>query len=106
MDLTLADDLGSSISDIAQKCRDAFDACLALPALMEQEWAENRLADFNLWASGSGVFAKEKASLDSRLTMDYDAKNLVVNLLITLLFCVGKCQKHGNEDFVRFLFTS
>lgn len=106
MDLTLADDLGSSISDIAQKCRDAFDACLALPALMEQEWAENRLADFNLWASGSGAFAKEKASLDSRLTMDYDAKNLVVNLLITLLFCVGKCQKHGNEDFVRFLFTS
>lgn len=37
---------------------------------MNKEWAENRLADFNIWAAGVGASAKQKASPEERLAFE------------------------------------
>jgi hypothetical protein len=63
---------------------------IATPRLMHQEWAENRLADFNLWASSAGTYATGKASLDYRLR-----ENVDVNLLSMLRILVQKCISQG-----------
>ncbi|KAL6851298.1 hypothetical protein ACO1O0_008426 [Amphichorda felina] len=52
---------------------------------MEFEWAENRLDEFNLWTATTGAFAGEKASLDARLAVEWETKNLVTSILILLL---------------------
>jgi hypothetical protein len=62
---------------------------------MQYEWAENRLAEFNLWAAGTGAFASEKASLDSRLALEWETKNLIVGILISLLGCIERCFHAG-----------
>lgn len=89
------DDVGSSIHEVAKQCQEALRKCTHLWPLMEYEWAENRLAEFSLWAAGTGAFALERASLDSRLAIEWETKSLVINLLILLLGCIDKCQKAG-----------
>ncbi|KAF7543166.1 hypothetical protein G7Z17_g10964 [Cylindrodendrum hubeiense] len=59
---------------------------------MELEWAENRLAEFSLWTAMTGTFAPERASLDARLAMELETKNLVTGILVLLLACLHKCQ--------------
>lgn len=88
-------EVGSSIGEVARQCQDALRKCLHIPPLMEYEWAENRLAEFNLWAAGTGAFAGERASLDSRLAVEWDTKNFLVSILILLLGCIEKCQAPG-----------
>lgn len=62
---------------------------------MEFEWAENRLADFNMWAAGSGAFAGQRASLDRRLAHEHDTQIVVMNLLVLLQSCVDRCYDLG-----------
>lgn len=87
------DSLGSSIGDVAWQCRAALQQCVAIPVLMELEWAENRLAEFKMWAQTTGAFAGEKASLDARLALEPDVQNLVMSMLILLHGCVERCEK-------------
>lgn len=65
---------------------------------MRYEWAENRLAEFNLWAAGAGAFAGEKASLDARLALQMDTQTFVISILSLLLSCVEKC-RYASIDF-------
>ena len=85
----------TSIHYVTAQCRGSFQRCLSTANLMHHEWAENRLADFNLWAAGVGASAEGRASLDSRLIFEPDVKTLVVNLLILLNGTVGECQELG-----------
>lgn len=64
------------------------------PALVHDEWARKRLADFNLWASGSGALAKQRA-LDLRLVSQPQVKEVVINLLSLLETYLAKCQEAG-----------
>ncbi|KAK1255027.1 hypothetical protein MKX08_009022 [Trichoderma sp. CBMAI-0020] len=84
--------LGSSIAELADGCRRSLKACTQIEALMQYEWAENRLAEFKLWAAGSGAFASDKASLDARLSVNWETKSLIKNLLTLLTGCIEKCQ--------------
>jgi hypothetical protein len=68
---------------------------ITTPRLMHQEWAENRLADFNLWASSAGASATGKASLDYRLRENLDAHTILINLLSMLRILVQKCISQG-----------
>ncbi|EHK47195.1 hypothetical protein TRIATDRAFT_90783 [Trichoderma atroviride IMI 206040] len=52
--------LGTNIRAIALHCRALLRECSKLPSLKEDEWAENRLAEFNLWAANSGVFGGDR----------------------------------------------
>ena len=64
---------------------------------MQNEWAENRLADFNLWASGVGASVQGKASLDARLATRPDARDAVANLLDVLTGAIGECKELGES---------
>ena len=76
-------------------CFQSFRDCLAVEALMTDEWAENRLADFNLWVSGIGASARSRASLDSRMALKPEARDVIANLLRLLAGVVDECKKLG-----------
>ncbi|KAK5200380.1 hypothetical protein LTR92_000923 [Exophiala xenobiotica] len=83
-----------TISAATQRCRLSLTQCLQIPLLMEREWAENKLADFNLWASGIGAAAEhgDKISLDSRLNGKPALFDVFLRLLEMLLTCLEECQ--------------
>lgn len=83
-----------TISAATQRCRLSLNQCLATPLLMEREWAENRLADFNLWASGIGATAGygDKISLDARLRGKPALLDVFLRLLEMLLTFLEECQ--------------
>ncbi|KAL4780809.1 hypothetical protein BJX76DRAFT_34859 [Aspergillus varians] len=89
----MADQL--AIYDATLACRQVFQDLGAVPIL--EEWAENRLADLNLWANGAGALKVGKASLDARLSSNLDAKIFVVNLLRMLQGFVEKCAELGSK---------
>ncbi|QYS99348.1 Peptidase_S8 domain-containing protein [Trichoderma simmonsii] len=68
----------NSISELADECRQSLQACIQVETLMEDEWAENSLANFRLWAAGLGIFAG-KDSLDERLSALILLKGLIDN---------------------------
>ncbi|KAF3315180.1 hypothetical protein TWF173_004071 [Orbilia oligospora] len=74
------------------ECRKSISTCLVVPRLKEGGWAENRLIDFNLWATGAGVSAKGKLSLDQRLSTKPDVQSTLVNLLKLLQMFVEDCR--------------
>jgi hypothetical protein len=79
-------------------CFQSFTDCLAVEALMTDEWAENRLADFNLWVSGIGASARGRASLDSRMALKPEARDVIANLLRLLAGVVDECKKLGQAE--------
>jgi len=85
----------SFIYDAATECHQGLVECQRLRQLTEGEWAEIRLADFNLWASGMGALLRNKMSLDGRLSLRADARDTVKNLLQLLQASVGECISLG-----------
>lgn len=61
---------------------------------MEREWAENKLADFTLWASGIGAAAdaSDKISLDARLAGKPGLIQIFTHLLQMLARFLVECQ--------------
>ncbi|KAK8004772.1 D-serine dehydratase [Apiospora arundinis] len=92
MDSSIAPAETLSIYEAATKCRYSFLPCLTIAGLMKLEWAENRLADFDLWANGIGAFAANRASLDERLSRDPDTRSIIIHVLELLQSCVQQCQ--------------
>ncbi|KAF2873108.1 hypothetical protein BDV95DRAFT_372161 [Massariosphaeria phaeospora] len=85
-----------TISSATSASRRALERCLDVKDLMQDEWAENRLMDFNLWASGVGASAKPLASLDQRLESQPDVRAVVLGLLSTLVTFVDLCVDIGS----------
>lgn len=85
-----------TIYEATLACHRVFRDSAAVPTL--QEWAENRVADLNLWASGAGALQVGKASLDARLSSNPDAKIFVVNLLGMLQVFVERCVETGTVE--------
>lgn len=79
-------DTTRSIADVSQSCYRHLQACVALPALAaHKDSFLVRLADFNLWTSGSGALAKKKRlSLDTRLADEPEAHEVIVTLLSSI----------------------
>ncbi|KAJ5235397.1 NACHT nucleoside triphosphatase [Penicillium citrinum] len=46
-----------SVSELAHQCLSKFDEALFGRVLTQNQWAENRRADFNLWVDGVGAMA-------------------------------------------------
>lgn len=80
-----------SIYEMAIACRMCLEQCVDNQQLAEDEWARKRLADFNLWAAGSGASASGRASLDQRLTSHPSVRSVVVNLLCLLQALLTRC---------------
>lgn len=83
----------STISSATQRCHQLLTQCLDIRTLMEREWAENRLADFNLWASGIGADATEtdKISLNARLSGKPTLLTVLIRLLQMLIGFLKEC---------------
>src|SRR5436190_7133154 len=86
------------ISKATAMCLQSFTDCLPVEVLMEDEWAENHLADFNLWVSGTGASARGRASLDLRLALKPEARDVIANLLYLLARVINKCKKLGQAN--------
>ncbi|MCJ1349815.1 hypothetical protein MMC31_008056, partial [Peltigera leucophlebia] len=87
-----------SIFNASNACRQSFEGCLTITSLVHNEWAENRLAEFNLWAAGVGASMKQRASLDKRLAFETDVRDVVTDLLITLKAFIEECRKLGLQE--------
>jgi hypothetical protein len=83
---------GTIISEATDVCLQSFTNCLEVEELLKDEWAENRLADFNLWVSGTGALAGRRASLDHRLRTKPEACAVIANLLRLLAGTVDECK--------------
>lgn len=85
------------ISHATIKLRRSLRNCLSIPALSNpnEDWAENRLMDFNLWVSGVGALAGQSASLDRRLADQPDAQTVIVGLLTVAFNLVEQCARLG-----------
>ncbi|KAL4778459.1 hypothetical protein BJX76DRAFT_362718 [Aspergillus varians] len=81
----------TSIFDATTACRQIFVAATKTPQLMKEEWAENLMADFNLWAASAGASTTGKASLDYRLRTNPQALRIITNLLLILKALVEDC---------------
>ncbi|KAJ5174594.1 uncharacterized protein N7482_000471 [Penicillium canariense] len=89
---------GGLIEEAAQLCVERFTQCLKVPALMENEWAENRLADMKLWISGTGACARGRAALDSRLASRPEARDVIANLLHLLGTVIDDCRMQSQTN--------
>lgn len=89
-----------TIKEAALLCVESFTQCLEVPELNENEWAENRLADMELWISGTGACARGRAALDSRLASRPEARDVIANLLYLLGNVIDECrmQSQTNES--------
>ncbi|KAJ5718314.1 hypothetical protein N7488_003960 [Penicillium malachiteum] len=87
-----------TIAEVVQTCVDGLIECLAVAALMQNEWAENRLADLNLWISGTGALARGRASLDHRLAARPEVREVVLNSLRLLSTMIDECKEASPPD--------
>jgi hypothetical protein len=83
------------IFNATASCRASLLECQSVEALARRGWAENRLADLNLWAAGVGALAPTEASLDWRLHFQPQARIVLTNLLVTLKQFSEQCKELG-----------
>ncbi|KAH7121586.1 hypothetical protein EDB81DRAFT_952291 [Dactylonectria macrodidyma] len=76
---------------LASRCLASFDECLKREALTQNQWAENRRADFSLWVDGVGALAGKNASLDDRFVSKPRELVLTLNLLLQLQNYLEDC---------------
>ncbi|KIY03000.1 uncharacterized protein Z520_01466 [Fonsecaea multimorphosa CBS 102226] len=83
-----------NISILTQRCERLLEKCLDISLLMAREWAENKLADFRLWASGIGAGTADtgKMSLGARLSQKPNLLNIFAGLLRMLQHFIEECQ--------------
>ncbi|KAH7142809.1 hypothetical protein B0J13DRAFT_444739, partial [Dactylonectria estremocensis] len=79
-------------------CISSFEACLSVKPLMKESWAESRLADMNLWASGVGALARPEASLDRRLRFQPKPRLVLTSLLLTLREFIESCHMYALNE--------
>lgn len=67
---------------------------------MNNEWAENRHAVFNLYAARVRA-SKKRASLDERLLFQPEMRAVITNLLMTLKAFVDDCKELGRLSMIQ-----
>ncbi|KAK8099658.1 D-serine dehydratase [Apiospora kogelbergensis] len=93
--MTSAIALNIDIAEPASVCRVSFLDCLACADLMKLEWAENRLADFDLWALD---FMRYHTPVDGRPSPDDHTRNVIVHVLKLLHSCIQQCLSLANSS--------
>jgi hypothetical protein len=85
----------TSISSATKSCRESLEYCLETRFLQDNGWAENRLADFNLWDAGLGASSDRRASLEDRLMLKPHVGTAILNLLTVFRLSVDLCRELG-----------
>ncbi len=88
------------LRDSARRCKQLFQSCLDIPALDEDDWLEQKCAEFSWWTSGLNVDKSGPGSLDSRLRLRPDVRDVVADLLDGLIIALSKCKEIGEHLIV------
>ncbi len=93
------DGINDNVCSVTQKCSRLLEQCLEIDLLMEREWAENKLAEFTLWASGIGASAPEtdKISLEARLRGRPALLAIFIRLLRMLMEFLQQCHQRSQN---------
>jgi hypothetical protein len=81
----------TTITGATIACREGLERCMTIESLKRQGWAENRLADFNVWDSGLGACSNRRASLEDRLALKPQVRTAVLNLLVLYKHSIDIC---------------
>jgi len=85
------------LSQKTRACKRLFQKCLNIPDLSEDDWLEQKCAEFNWWASGLNADKSGLGSLDSRLRLRLDVKDVVAGLLDGVVTALSKCDEIGKH---------
>ncbi|KAF1828138.1 hypothetical protein BDW02DRAFT_603717, partial [Decorospora gaudefroyi] len=85
----------TTIAGATIACREGLERCMTIESLKRQGWAENRLADFNVWDSGLGACSNRRASLEDRLALKPQVRAAVLNLLVLYKHSIDICIDFG-----------
>lgn len=88
---------GTTIRDAAIPVRAALLECISSTYLKDDEWVEDLLADFTIWAVGAGACALGKPSLDDRLANNMDIREVVANMLCMLRIVILQLHSKGKR---------
>ncbi|KAH6887068.1 hypothetical protein B0T10DRAFT_575574 [Thelonectria olida] len=87
----------TSLSQIVKESQDLFQSCLDIPELSENDWLEQKSAEFNWWTSGLNADKTNISSLDHRLSLRPDVKDVVAGLLDGINSALSECAEiHSN----------
>ncbi|KAF5535802.1 Hsp70 chaperone protein [Fusarium mexicanum] len=87
-----------NIRNKTRACKAAFQRCLEIQDLAEDDWLEQKSAEFNWWISGLNADKIGPGSLDSRLILRTDVRDVVVDLLEGLIMALSKCEDIAEEE--------
>ncbi|KAF4957458.1 hypothetical protein FGADI_3094 [Fusarium gaditjirri] len=79
-------------------CKEEFQRCLKIQDLAADDWLEQKSAEFNWWVSGLNADKIGPGSLDSRLMLRPDVRDVVADLLDGLITALSKCEDIAEED--------
>lgn len=83
--------------------RSALRECISVEVLMQNEWAENRLLDFNLWAARAGASSPTTSILTHSLINEPAVRTVVLGLLSSLEKLTYSCIEIGMPNFQRIV---
>lgn len=86
------------LSQKTRACKELFQKCLHVTALSEDDWLEQKCAEFNWWTSGLNADRSGLGSLDSRLRLRPDVKDIVADLLDGLMTALSKCDEIASSS--------
>lgn len=91
----------TAIFDATLAVRHVFKAAIAAPRLMYSEWAENRLADFDLWCASTGASTTGELSLDHQWHTIPEVRAMVIDSLSTVKTVLQNCIDEGTDTSSR-----
>ncbi|KAK3361563.1 hypothetical protein B0T24DRAFT_641866 [Lasiosphaeria ovina] len=80
------------------ECNDRFRACLSLAVFSDDDWMDDRSADFNVWGFSIKADATGRSSLDYRLRNWPEVRSIVVGLLKSLSHCLKAIEKTASSQ--------
>lgn len=89
----------NSIFHSSAACHQSFKDCLEIACLKNNDWAENRLAEFKLWAARFGASIEVQNSLDKRLAFEPELRAVLSNLLVLLKGFIEQCKELGRLKY-------
>ncbi|RSL85341.1 hypothetical protein CEP52_016182 [Fusarium oligoseptatum] len=97
MDNDTPEPVSPSIFEATQATRHTLERCNSVESQVVNDWAENRILDFNLWVAGIGALSTSQSSLDKRLASQPAVRSVVLGLLSSLKTLAQDCLDLASE---------
>lgn len=88
---------GGSVARATVTCRESLAACCDI-AWLRVEWAEDSLADYNLWAANVGA-SENESLLEGQI--EHHIRRVLLDQLGLLKSAVDRCRRLGTSHFPR-----